>query len=268
MPSYLEVCEQAVRLAGAVLVEMLGQVTVHEKGPADLVTEADHASQDTVRRTVLGAFPEHDFLGEEDSPGKHPKPGAEFRWILDPLDGTTNYVHQVPHFCVSLALAHRGEVLCGAIFDPLLKECFTAERGKGAFRNGRRIRTSGVQRLDAALAAVGFPAVVHRDSPDLRLFAEAAVACQAMRRTGSAALNLAYVACGRFDLAWSFTTKVWDIAAGKLLIEEAGGQMTRMDGSEMPLAHGPFIASAGGVLHQQALAMIARAGVLPDNSSP
>lgn len=263
MASYLEVCEQAVRLAGAILVEMLGQVTVKQKGPADLVTEADHASQDTVRRTVLAAFPEHDFLGEEDRPGDAPPPDAEYLWILDPLDGTTNYVHQVPHFCVSLALAQRGEVRCGAIFDPLLEECFTAERGKGAFCNRRRIQTSGVQRLDRALAAVGFPAVVRRDSPDLRLFAEAAVACQAMRRMGSAALNLAYVACGRFDLAWSFTTKVWDIAAGKLLIEEAGGRMTRMDGTELPLAHGPFLASAGGILHQEALAMVARAGVLP-----
>lgn len=262
MPSYLEVCEKAVRLAGAVLVEMLGQVTVKEKGPADLVTEADHASQETVRRTVLAAFPEHDFLGEEDVPGGSPKPGAEFQWILDPLDGTTNYVHQVPHFCVSLALARRDEVVCGAVYDPLLEECFTAERGKGAFLNGQRIQTSGVERLDGALAAVGFPAVVRRDSPDLRLFAEAAVSCQAMRRMGSAALNLAYVACGRFDLAWSFTTKVWDIAAGKLLIEEAGGLMTRMDGSDMPLAHGPFLASATGILHQKALAMVARAGVL------
>ncbi len=263
MASYLEVCEQAVRLAGAVLVEMLGQVTVREKGPADLVTEADHASQETVRRTVLAAFPEHDFLGEEDAPGGSRRPEAQYRWILDPLDGTTNYVHQVPHFCVSLALARGGEVVCGAIYDPLLKECFTAEQGKGAFCNGRPIRTSGVQRLEQALAAVGFPAVVRPDCPDLRLFAEAAVACQAMRRMGSAALNLAYVACGRFDLAWSFTTKVWDIAAGKLLIEEAGGKMTRMDGSLMPLAHGPFIASSGGALHEEALAMVARAGVLP-----
>ncbi len=262
MASYLEVCEKAVRLAGEVLVEMLGRVTVKEKGPADLVTEADHASQETVRRTVLAAFPDHDFLGEEDGPGGSPRPAAALRWILDPLDGTTNYVHQVPHFCVSLALAHENDVLCAAIFDPLLGECFTAERGRGAFCNGRRIRTSGVHRLDGALAAVGFPSVVRRDSPDLRLFAEAAVSCQAMRRMGSAALNLAYVACGRFDLAWSFTTKVWDIAAGKLLIEEAGGRMTRMDGSAMPLAHGPFLASAGGILHQQALEMVARAGVL------
>lgn len=262
MVSHLDVCEKAVRLAGAVLVEMLGQVTVKEKGPADLVTEADHASQETVRRTVLAAFPGHDFLGEEDGPGEPAKAGAAFRWILDPLDGTTNYVHQVPHFCVSLALAYQSKVVCAAIFDPLLEECFTAELGKGAYCNGRRIRTSGVQRLGGALAAVGFPAVVKRDSPDLRLFAEAAVCCQAMRRMGSAALNLAYVACGRFDLAWSFTTKVWDIAAGKLLIEEAGGKMTRMDGSTMPLAHGPFLASASGVLHQQALAMVARAGVL------
>ncbi len=259
MPDYIEVCERTVRLAGGVLVDMLGRVTVREKGRADLVTEADQASQDAVRRAVLAAFPEHEVLGEEDQPQPAAQKRAEFRWIVDPLDGTTNYVHQVPHFCVSLALEHRGEVLCGAVFDPVSNECFTAVRGQGAYRNGVRLRTSGVTRLSDALAAVGFPAAVTRDSVDLKLFAEAATVCQSMRRMGSAALNLAYVAAGRFDLAWSFTTKVWDVAAGKLLVEESGGVITTMGGGRLPLEHGPFLAAANPHLHGEALALAARA---------
>ncbi len=263
MSDYIIVCEKAVRLAGAVLMDMLGRVTVREKGRADLVTEADHASQETVRRTILAAFPNHEVLGEEDKPSQAPAQPADFRWIVDPLDGTTNYVHQVPHFCVSLGLEHQGEMVCGAIFDPISNECFTAVRGKGAYRNGSRIVTSKVIDLSYALAAVGFPASVTRGSRDLKLFAEAATVCQSMRRTGSAALNLAYVASGRFDLAWSFTTKIWDVAAGKLLVEEAGGVITRMDGTRLPLEHGPFLASANKALHAKALGMVEAAGCLP-----
>jgi len=260
--SYLEICEKAVRAGGKVLLEKWGRVAVHEKGRADLVTEADLVSQETVRRTIFDAFPDHDLVGEEDPPGRQESTiRSEYRWIVDPLDGTTNYVHRVPHFSVSLALERRGELLAGAIYDPVADECFTAGRGEGSRLNGNPIRTSGVARLSDALAAIGFPAVVRPDSPDLRAFFEAVTACQAIRRTGSAALNLAYVAAGRFDACWSFSTKAWDAAAGALLIREAGGAVTDPRGTPFVLDCGHFLASATPPLHRELLALMARAGL-------
>ena len=199
MTTYIDVCEQAVRRGGAILMDRLGQAKVREKGPADLVTEADLASQEAVRQTVLGAFPEHGLLGEEDQLEVKEGNCADYRWIVDPLDGTTNYVHCVPHFCVSLALERRGTLLVGAVYDPTLNECFTAVRGQGAWLNGDPIHVSEIAVLANALVAVGFPNVVARDAPDLLLFNKAVTECQAMRRTGSAALNLAYVAAVRFE---------------------------------------------------------------------
>jgi len=261
-PDYLSVCEKAVRAAGAVLLERLGRVTVREKGQADLVTEADIASQEVVRRTVLGAFPDHALLSEEDQPGSTRAAGAsECRWILDPLDGTTNYVHQVPHFSVSLALERSGRLLVGAIYDPVAEECFTATHGKGARLNGAPISTSNVSSVPDALVAIGLPTVVVPDAPDLRTFLEAVQVCQSIRRTGSAALNLAYVAAGRFDACWSFTTKAWDAAAGALLIREAGGLITSPDGSPFVLDRGQFLAAANAALHRQLREVMARAGL-------
>jgi myo-inositol-1(or 4)-monophosphatase len=211
---FLDVCEKAVRLAGDLLLDRLGKVAVRLKGRADLVTEADVAAQEVIRQTVLGAFPDHVLLGEEDAaPQAVPASGDCYRWIVDPLDGTTNFVHQVPFFSVSLALEHNGELLVGAVYDPSADECFTAAAGRGATRNGQSIRTSQVKTLGDALVCAGFPAVVEEDAPDLKLFLAALGICQALRRTGSAALNLAYVAAGRFDAAWSLSTKVWDAAA-------------------------------------------------------
>ncbi len=205
---YLDVCQQAVRRAGKVLRARLGKVSVRLKGRADLVTEADLAAQEVIRQTVLGAFPDHILLGEEDaSPRLGPMPAGGFRWIADPLDGTTNFVHQVPLFGVSLALEHDGKLLVGAVYDPIRDECFTATAGRGAMCNGQPIHTSQVKTLGDALVAAGFPAVVEADARELRLFVAAVQVCQALRRTGSAALNLAYVAAGRFDAAWSLSTE-------------------------------------------------------------
>ena len=164
---------------------------------------------------MLGAFPDHVLLAEEDgTPGSRPISGNRYRWIADPLDGTTNFVHQVPFFSVSLALEHNGQLLVGAVYDPSADECFTAVAGTRGQRNGRPIRTSQVKTLADALVSAGFPNVVAEDAPDLKMFLAALRVCQALRRTGSAALNLAYVAAGRFDAAWSSSTKVWDVAAG------------------------------------------------------
>ena len=262
MSDYLTVCEEAVRAAGSVLLDKIGRVEVREKGPADLVTEADFASQEVVRRKVLGAFGDHTVVGEEDDHAGQSGPGedqAEYRWLVDPLDGTTNYVHRVPHFCVSLALERSGRLLVGAVYDPVRDECFSAVAGEGARLNGEPIRTSDVSSLSQALAAVGFPAVVTPDSPDLRVFLAAVEHCQAIRRTGSAALNLCYLAAGRFDASWSFSTKSWDVAAGVLLIREAGGVATTPDGGTSVHHEGHFLAAANVQLHAQIRALVTQA---------
>ena len=262
MPDYIEVCENTVRRAGALLLERIGRVTVREKGPADLVTDADLASQQLVGQSIRAAFPDHVLIGEEDPPETiAASSGARYRWIVDPLDGTTNYVHQVPFFSTSLALEHEGQVLVGAVYNPSTDECFTGVRGQGAYLNGTRLRTSTVTSLAKALVSVGFPAQVTADSPDLRLFNEAVTACQSTRRTGSLALNLAYLAAGRFDVAWSYCAKLWDVAAGLLLIREAGGLTTSFDGNDFPLAHGPFLGAANRTLHGQMMALVRRVGL-------
>ena len=246
------------------MLDKIGRVTVREKGPADLVTEADFASQEVIRRTLLEAFPDHGFLAEEtEPPGTAVRDGAEYRWIADPLDGTTNYVHQVPHFSVSLALERSGELVVGSVYDPVADECFSAVAGEGACLNGKRIRTSNVGSLSKALAAVGFPTVVDAQSPDLKLFIQALNGCQAIRRTGSAALNMCYVAAGRFDASWSFCTKIWDVAAGVLLIREAGGVVTSPNGGAFVLEEARYVAAANPQLHAELRGLVARAELQP-----
>ncbi|NUQ61402.1 MAG: inositol monophosphatase [Pirellulales bacterium] len=260
---YLKVCREAVSEAGEVLMDRLGQVRVQAKGRADLVTEADFAAQEVVRQKLFAAFPEHTVLGEEDPPEANERyPRSDYRWILDPLDGTTNYVHQVPHFSVSLALEHRGELLVGAVYNPAAGEFFTAAAGEGAFLNDRPIRTSRVISLSEGLAAVGFPAVVTRDSPDLRLFLAALETCQAIRRTGSAALNLCYVAAGRFDVSWSYCTKVWDVAAGILMVREAGGVTGSTQGGVFSLDVPQYFVAATPELYTELRELAATAGLL------
>jgi myo-inositol-1(or 4)-monophosphatase len=223
------------------------------------VTEADFAAQEVVKKAVLGAFPSHSVLGEEDQlPGNTPS-ATEYRWIVDPLDGTTNFVHCIPHYAVSIALEHKGRILVGTIYDPSRENCFTAAEGGGAFLDGRPIRTSDVARLEDAIAGTGFPAKLLPDSPDLLVFNEALFRCQGIRRTGSAALNMCDVAAGRFDVLWGLSTKIWDIAAGVLLIREAGGIVTSPEGGELDLGSGRFVASANAELHRQLLDMVREA---------
>jgi len=264
IPQYQKVCEAAVRAAGAMLVQRMGRVKVREKGPSDLVTEADLASQAMVRRSILGAFPDHTVLAEEDPP--EPTARGEYRWILDPLDGTTNYVHRYPFFSVSLALERNRELLVGAIYNPIADELFTAAAGQGAFLNGTRLQASQVTELSQAVASAGLPAAVRRDSLDLAVFIEASIRCQSIRRSGSAALNLAYLAAGRVDVFWSFSTKLWDVAAGALLIREAGGIISRPDGTPYALEDGQFLAAANPVLHKQMLELIR--GALASGQGP
>lgn len=255
MSDYLKTCEQAARAGGAVLLDWMDRFAVREKGPSDLVTEADLASQQVIRELVLAAYPSHGFLGEEGSP--EPCQGP-FRWIVDPLDGTTNYAHRLPQFCVSIALENAGRVLVGTIFDPISGECFTAAAGQGAALNGRPIRTSAVTQLSSALAAVSFPARVARGSPLIADFIEVLHQAQAVRRMGSSALNLAYLAAGRLDAYWATDTKTWDVAAGWLLVQEAGGVVTGLNGAPCDLERPHFVAAGTLELHRQMLDVLNR----------
>ena len=251
LSDYLRVCEEAVRLGGRVIQGWVGRFEVREKGPADLVTQADLASQEAVRRTVLGAFPQHGFLGEEKSPNEPAMARTEYRWIVDPLDGTTNFVHGVPHYGVSLALERNGELLVGAVYDPMLEECFAAALGQGARLNGRPIRASQIATLSEALAVCSFPPSVRDNSPDLLLFLKMIGRTQGIRRTGSSALNLCYLAAGRFDLYWSYSTNIWDVAAGVLILREADGHVTSPTGGDFRLEEAHFLAAANQELHVQ-----------------
>jgi myo-inositol-1(or 4)-monophosphatase len=252
MSDYLPVCREAATSAGALLLKHVGKVSVREKGRADLVTEADFAAQQCIQEIVHAHFPEHGFLGEEEMEVPNAKE-SEYRWIIDPLDGTTNYVHQVPHCAVSIALARETELLVAAVYNPFTEEFFIAERGRGAFLNDRPIRTSDVATLSETLASVGFPTSTREDSLDLQAFLAALPKCQAIRRTGSTALNLAYVAAGRFDAMWCYSAKIWDYAAGILLVREAGGEVTSPIGGPISFEHPTIAASANRTLHRHVL---------------
>lgn len=249
MSDFLAVCEQAARAGGKALESWAGRFSVREKGPADLVTEADLASQEAVRKVVLGAFPDHGFLGEEGDYVPAEKSG--YRWIVDPLDGTTNYVHGVPQFAVSVALEHGSDLMAATVFDPSSGECYTAALGKGAWLNGTQLRTSAVTTADRSLVAISLPPHVQRTDKEIPAVIESVLHSQAVRRTGSAALNLAYIAAGRFDVAWATETKAWDVAAGYLLIREAGGVVTDLDGTPATLARPRFLTAATPQLHAQ-----------------
>jgi myo-inositol-1(or 4)-monophosphatase len=254
MNDYLDICEHAARAGGKVLLNWVGRFAAREKGPSDLVTEADFASQEEIRGILWKHFPEHGFVGEEG--GSKGPANAKFCWYVDPLDGTTNYVHQIPHYCVSIALEHQGELICGTVFDPISQECFTAQQGGGAFLNGKKLRVSEIKDLPSAVAAASFPPRLKLDSRELKELSRMMVAAQAVRRTGSAALNLCYLAAGRFDAYWGGVTKPWDIAAGALLIREAGGVVSISDGGPLQMSGGRMVAAATPELHQQLLRLV------------
>lgn len=254
MIDFGETCERAARAGGQILLNYRSRFRVREKAPRDLVTDADLASQRAIRDIILGAFPDHDFLGEEDDPtvGAPSKPrGADGRprWLVDPLDGTANYVHGLQGFAVSIAVEQQGRILAGVVYDPISGECFTARAGQGAWLNGRPLRASDCQELDQAMVAASFSPDVTRDSAEIRRFVEVLVACQSVRRLGSCALNLSYVASGRIDAYWTTSVKTWDVAAGALLVEEAGAIMTDLAGGALNLARPEFLCASTPKLH-------------------
>jgi myo-inositol-1(or 4)-monophosphatase len=242
-----------------VLLDWLGRINPREKAPKDLVTEADLASQRVIHGIIRDAFPEHDFLGEEDDEACIAASDSDFRWVVDPLDGTTNFVHRLQTFAVSIGLQKQGEVIVGVVYDPIADECFSATSGGGALLNGESIRVSDCTSLPSALVAASFSADVTPESDEIKCFLEVLVECQALRRLGSAALNLAYLATGRLDGYWASSVKIWDVAAGVLLVREAGGIVTRLDGGPLDLAHPRFAATSTKELHTELVTALRRA---------
>lgn len=244
MEELREACAEAVRRGGAILRERFGKHrTIAFKGGIDLVTDADHASEDTVLGFLRERFPGAAILAEESGASGAGAGGLEF--FVDPLDGTTNYAHGVPHFAVTVAVSDADGLAAGATYDPLRDELFTAARSGGAFLGTDRLVHSGRNELRGALLVTGFPYDVHQDHDEpLRLFGAFIRQARAVRRFGSAALDLAYVAAGRFDGFWEHRLKPWDVAAGILLAREAGAVVTDLDGGATMLGTGDIVAAA------------------------
>jgi len=244
------------RDAGGLLMQRLGVAKVTNKSDIDLVTEADLASENLIIERIRSYYPQHGILAEES--GEASLVGGtrgEWKWIIDPLDGTTNYAHSYPCFCVSIALEHAGVLEVGVVYDPVRDEMFAAERGNGATLNDRKITVSSVEELKNAMVCTGFPYNV-RERPDFtRDFANFTMSAQAVRRDGSAALDLAYVACGRFDGFWEDGLSPWDIAAGKILIEEARGQVSNFENEPLSIYTKKVLAS-NGLVHDAMLRVL------------
>ena len=247
---------QTARDAGSILADRMGRtLQVSNKGDIDLVTEADLASEKLIIERIKTHYPRHGILAEESGAIETVTGQTDWRWIVDPLDGTTNYAHGYPCFCVSIALERAGSIELGVIYDPVRDEVFAAERGQGATLNDRSVRVSAVDDLNAAMLCTGFPYNV-RERPDFaRDFANFTMKAQAVRRDGSAALDLAYLACGRFDGFWEDGLNAWDIAAGVILIEEAGGRLTDFNGASLDI-YTPKVLASNGLIHDKMMQVL------------
>ncbi|MGP6188996.1 MAG: inositol monophosphatase family protein [Vulcanimicrobiaceae bacterium] len=252
----LQLAIETATEAGALLQRHLDQpLEAHEKAArGDIVTAADMASEAFILRRLRAAFPASTVLGEEG--GTH-RGTSDERWIVDPLDGTTNYAHGYPLYCVSIAYERAGELICGAIYAPALGESYAVERGAGATCNGRRLAVSAVSAVAQSLVCTGFfPARYERN---IQHFAQLSRKAQGVRRDGSAALDLAFVASGRFDAFWEFDLHAWDVAAGALLVREAGGRVSAIDGSAFAVEAGSLLAS-NGATHDEMVRHLGEAG--------
>ena len=245
---------KAADAAGAILTSKLGKLShIDYKGAFNIVTEADKESEAEVIRLIREEFPDHQILGEES--GAH-KSSSKCRWLIDPLDGTTNYAHAYPFFCVSIGFEEDGKMKFGAVFNPVSKELFQAELGSGAFLNGQKIQVSKVKTISESLLATGFPADSENTKfPNMTEFYKLTNLCHGVRRDGSAALDLSFVACGRSEGFWEFKLSPWDLAAGTLILEEAGGKVTSPCGGEFDINSGHVLAT-NGLIHDELISVL------------
>src|SRR5947209_7460833 len=248
MGEILDAAIEIAREAGAVLMAHRG-ARFELKGEHDLVTAADHASERLVIERLRAQFPQHGIVAEE---GGRAEMQAELRWYVDPLDGTTNFAHGFPMWNVTLALAKKGEVIAGVVYDPLNRELFAAERGAGARLNGAPMHVSKAPVLNDALVSTGFPSRKRHQNVNIHFYYQLAMATHGVRRGGSAAIDLAYTACGRLEAFWEFGLNPWDMAAGTLLVEEAGGRVSGMRGEPLDL-HGKYLLADNGHVHEETL---------------
>ena len=246
---YLEDATEAAQEAGQMLKENIDKSgEIFYKGAVDLVTNFDTQSERLIFKRLFSCFPDHGFLAEE---GLTRKKGAEFRWIIDPLDGTTNYAHSFPVICVSIALEKEEEIVLGLVYDPMREEMFSAVKGESAFLNGEEIKVSSVDELDKSLVATGFPYDIRvSDVNNITHFNNFITRVQGVRRCGSAAMDLCYVACGRFDGFWELKLKPWDMAAGALIVKEAGGLISDFQNRDFSI-FGLEILASNGLIHNQ-----------------
>jgi myo-inositol-1(or 4)-monophosphatase len=244
----LNIAVRAARRAGAIINRAAldsGGLQVKTKNPNDFVTEVDRAAEQAIIGAIQAAYPEHAILGEESGSISSSKENPEYRWIIDPLDGTTNFIHGFPQYCVSIGVEHRGAMAHGVVYDPVKNELFTASKGRGAFLNDRRIRVSKCAKLGEALVGTGFPfKELTRMDLYLKQLREIMARSSGVRRAGAAALDLAYVACGRLDAFWELGLSPWDMAAGSLLILEAGGLVGDLKGEHGYLEKGDICAAS------------------------
>lgn len=248
---YISTASEIARRAGALLVEYFARGVRTEykgTGTVDVVTDADRASEKLIVASLQKAFPDHGIVGEE---GSRSAGSGEFLWYVDPLDGTTNFAHGFPVFCISLGLVQNAEVIAGVVFDPTRNELFAAERGTGATLNGEPIHVSKIARLGESLLGTGFPSKKRHLNPNIHFYHQLTLKSHGIRRPGSAALDLTCVASGRYDAYWEFNLNSWDTSAGVLLVEEAGGKVTHMDGSKFDVAASREVLASNGLIHDE-----------------
>jgi myo-inositol-1(or 4)-monophosphatase len=251
MTNYVNDLEPIAREAGALLLTYFNpQIKIEYKGDVDLVTAADRASEKLIVERLQARWPEHGIVGEE---GTRSDTGAAYRWFVDPLDGTTNFAHGYPVFCVSIALARQDDQLeVGVLYDPTRDELFAAERGQGATLNGKPIQVSKTATLGESILGTGFPSQKRHKNPNIHFYQQITLRSHGVRRAGSAALDLANVAAGRYDGFWEFNLNPWDTAAGVLIVQEAGGKVTRFDGMPFRLDSREVLAT-NGLIHEEVL---------------
>jgi myo-inositol-1(or 4)-monophosphatase len=252
---YTNVALAAAEQGASVLIKYYKKfVNIEYKNEIDPVTKADKTSQKIIIKMIKSVFPQHGILAEEDGINKIDK---DYCWIIDPLDGTVNFVHGVPIFCVSIGLKHKNEVISGVIYSKITREIFIAEKNKGAWLNGEKINVSKIKDAIRSLAVTGFPYYSRKNNTKaIKIFKNIMLKSQGIRRLGSAALSLAYVACGRFDFFWEEGLKPWDIAAGILMVKEANGKVSDYNGKNTSIFEDTLLASNGSKIHKELLKVI------------